>query len=192
MSLGYTTLREETPDLSNQTTGDTKEGLYISTLDIPEDDPRYKLSKLAGPNQWPDSIKCPSLNESEVFKTVMLEYLEQILPLSLTISRLIAESRTLPANFFDEFAAIRRDPEQTSAGVLVCGAHSDYGMITVLWTDETDGLEIFDKRGCQEWVSVPSIPGCLAPTVYTAAHCTALSIPVGGNAIRHLFLGTLI
>jgi isopenicillin N synthase-like dioxygenase len=103
--LGYTTLREETPDLSNQTTGDTKEGLYISTLDIPEDDPRYNLSKLAGPNQWPDSIKCPSLNEPEVFKTVMLEYLEQILPLSLTISRLIAESRTLPANFFDESLA---------------------------------------------------------------------------------------
>jgi isopenicillin N synthase-like dioxygenase len=172
LSRGYTAMREETLDPSNQTTGDTKEGFYISTLDISQDDPRYNPSKLAGPNQWPDSIKCPSLQDPDTFKRVMLEYLKQILPLALTISRLIAESLTLPADYFDDvlahepLASLRllhyeETQSDTATGVYACGAHSDYGMITVLWTDENDGLQIFDKRGCQEWVSVPSIPGCL-------------------------------
>jgi isopenicillin N synthase-like dioxygenase len=171
LSRGYTSMREETLDPANQTTGDTKEGFYVGALDIPVDDLRYNPSKLAGPNQWPDALKCPSLSNPDAFKTTMINYLDKILTLSLSISRLIAESLTLPSDYFDD--ALTKDPlaslrllhyeatmSDTNAGVYSCGAHSDYGMITVLLTDENDGLQIYDKRGCKEWVPVPTITGC--------------------------------
>jgi isopenicillin N synthase-like dioxygenase len=171
LTRGYTAMREETLDPTKQTVGDTKEGFYINVLDIAVDDPRYNPSKLAGPNQWPDPIKCPSMKDHENFKATMLNYMEQVMALTLSISRLIAESLGLPATFFD--ASLTKEPmatlrllhyeattSNTDAGIYACGAHSDYGMITILLTDENDGLQIYDKRGCQEWISVPTMPGC--------------------------------
>ena len=77
----------------------------------------------------------------------------------------------LPANYFD--ASLVDEPlallrllhydtisSDIDAGVYACGAHSDYGMITILLTDENDGLQIYDKRGSKEWVPIPTIPGC--------------------------------
>ena len=171
LTRGYTAMREETLDPTKQTTGDTKEGFYINIMDISKDDPRYNPSKLAGPNRWPTIESCPSMNDHNQFKTTMLSYMEKVMDLTLSISRLIAESLGLPADFFDAslahepMASLRllhyeAKPSDTDAGVYACGAHSDYGMITILLTDENDGLEIYDKRGCQEWISVPTVAGC--------------------------------
>ena len=41
-------------------------------------------------------------------------------------------------------------------GIYACGAHSDYGMLTLLLTDGTPGLQI---REHDEWVNVESRPG---------------------------------
>jgi isopenicillin N synthase-like dioxygenase len=168
---GYTAMREETLDPSKQTTGDTKEGFYIQINDIPVDDPLYDPLRFIGPNEWPDSIRCPSMKDPGAFKTTMKTYLDQVMSLALSITRLIAESLGLPPNYFD--AAFETEPmatlrllhyeatrSDTDAGIYACGAHSDYGMVTILLTDENDGLQIYDKRGCQEWVAVPTIPGC--------------------------------
>jgi hypothetical protein len=35
-----------------------------------------------------------------------------------------------------------------------------FNMITILFTYENDGLEIFDKRGCQEWVDEIGLLHC--------------------------------
>jgi isopenicillin N synthase-like dioxygenase len=171
LTRGYTAMQEETLDPSKQKIGDTKEGFYINILDIPTNDPRYNPSKLAGPNQWPTPINCPSMNDHETFKTTMLEYMDKVMTLTLTISSLIAESLGLPANYFD--SSLAHEPMATlrllhydttisniDTGIYACGAHSDYGMITILLTDENDGLQIYDQRGCQEWINVPTIPDC--------------------------------
>ena len=171
LTRGYTAIREETLDPAKQTTGDTKEGFYVNILDIPTYDSRYNPSKLNGPNQWPTAETCPSMKNHNKFKTTMLTYMEKVMALTLSVSRLIAESLGLPADFFDAslvhepMASLRllhyeATPSDTDAGIYACGAHSDYGMITILLTDENDGLQIFDKRGCQEWISVPTVPGC--------------------------------
>ncbi|CAM9910620.1 unnamed protein product, partial [Sphacelaria rigidula] len=41
-------------------------------------------------------------------------------------------------------------------GVLGTGAHSDYGIITILATDEVPGLQV---RIDGEWLDVPPRPG---------------------------------
>lgn len=170
LTRGYTAMQEETLDPANQTAGDTKEGYYISMNDIPVEDPRYNPAKLAGPNQWPSSETCPSLKDPAKWKQVMQEYMDQVTQLSRQIVRLLAESLDLSPNYFDAFfrdsealGALRllhyaATPSQTETGLFACGAHTDYGMITVLLTDQEPGLEIFDKRGCQQWVPVPPKP----------------------------------
>jgi isopenicillin N synthase-like dioxygenase len=44
------------------------------------------------------------------------------------------------------------EPEK---GIYACGAHSDYGMATLLLTDEHPGLQIYHKG---EWIDVPPRP----------------------------------
>ena len=48
---------------------------------------------------------------------------------------------------------LRYAPERSTpeSGVLACGAHSDYGMFTLLATDDVPGLQIL-PRGESEWV----------------------------------------
>ena len=170
LTRGYTAMQEETLDPANQTEGDTKEGFYISINDIPVDDPRYNPSKLAGPNQWPTPETCPSLADPTLWKQTMQEYMRQVTQLSRQIVRLLAESLDLPTEYFDDYfrdgealGALRllhyaATPSQIELGRYACGAHSDYGMITVLLTDVEPGLEIFDQRGCQQWIPVPPLP----------------------------------
>lgn len=43
-------------------------------------------------------------------------------------------------------------------GIYGCGAHSDYGVLTLLATDGTPGLQIQSQNG---WVDVTSLPGTI-------------------------------
>jgi isopenicillin N synthase-like dioxygenase len=43
-------------------------------------------------------------------------------------------------------------------GVCAAGAHTDYGMLTLLATDGVPGLQILKNR---MWLDVPSLPGAL-------------------------------
>jgi isopenicillin N synthase-like dioxygenase len=54
-----------------------------------------------------------------------------------------------------------RSPAQTppAAGQLRMGAHTDYGMLTVLYADDAPGLEIFTPEG--DWRAVRPEPGAL-------------------------------
>lgn len=172
LTRGYTAMREETLDPVNQSVGDTKEGFYISINDIPKEDSRYNPAKLAGPNQWPDADKCPSMADPDAFKTTMLLYMDQITAVCHILVRLLAESLGLPANHFDEavvtlpLASLRllhyeAVPSDTDRGVYACGAHTDYGLITVLLTDDQPGLQILDASSSGEWRNVPCLPNGL-------------------------------
>lgn len=158
MSRGYTAMQEETLDPARQTEGDTKEGFYIGR-DIPKTDPRYDPSKLRGPNQWPTKAALPA------FRTTMEEYHSKITNLAMRVVRLIAEGLGLGPSHFDEdfqdsiatlrllhYAKRESNPE---AGVYACGAHSDYGILTLLLTDENPGLQIHHMG---KWIDVPPRP----------------------------------
>lgn len=167
MSRGYTPMEEEALDPSSQTRGDTKEGFYIGN-DIPETSPAYNPQKLRGPNQWPSREKCPDMHDPESFKEIMQTYFHRMCDLGLRVVRLLALAIGLDEHYFDfafidePFASIRllhyaAEKSLPEKGIFACGAHSDYGMITLLLTDENPGLQILTNDN--EWINVPPTKG---------------------------------
>jgi isopenicillin N synthase-like dioxygenase len=177
MSRGYTPMEEETLDPSRQEAsghGDTKEGFYIGN-EISVDDPKYNPSKLRGPNQWPTPEKTGnewSVQECQEFRIVMEDYFHRLWEIGLKVVQLIALAIGLnDEHYFDPYfvsdpmAALRllhysSTPSQPDIGLFGCGAHSDYGMITLLLTDHHPGLQILvSKEGePEQWIDVPPRP----------------------------------
>ncbi|EFJ48980.1 hypothetical protein VOLCADRAFT_59825, partial [Volvox carteri f. nagariensis] len=164
---GYTPFREETLDPAHQKHGDTKEGFYFGR-EIPEDS--EEVSKpLHGPNQWPDPQLLPRYRE------VTWQYYEALYGLGMRLLRLVALSLDLPPDYFAaafdrpmvalrplHYSGERSDP---GAGVFGAGAHSDYGMLTILATDDVPGLQVGGAGGRgraggnRRWWDVEPIPG---------------------------------
>lgn len=166
MSRGYTAMEEETLDPRNQKKGDTKEGFYIGK-DVPKDSPDYDPSKLSGPNQWPSPNESPSMSNCAEFRIVMNEYRENIHRVGFRLVQMFALAIGLgDEHFFDKafrdpMVTLRllhyaKETSQPKEGIFACGAHSDYGMCTLLLTDANPGLQIFTKDG--QWIDVPPRP----------------------------------
>ena len=188
LNRGYTSMGEETLDPSKQSVGDTKEGYYIAR-DVPKDDPDYDPSKLSGPNVWPTKNGNDNANDDDrmnldciQWKNVMNEYFGIMNKIGFRLVQLIALAIGLPHHYFDDkfsppMAFLRllhysKQKSDVANGVLACGAHSDYGMITLLATDDQPGLQILlqtnkhstsadhndevDKE--EKWVSVTPPP----------------------------------
>eukprot|EP00009_Paramoeba_aestuarina_P012878 CAMPEP_0201525402 /NCGR_PEP_ID=MMETSP0161_2-20130828/28097_1 /ASSEMBLY_ACC=CAM_ASM_000251 /TAXON_ID=180227 /ORGANISM="Neoparamoeba aestuarina, Strain SoJaBio B1-5/56/2" /LENGTH=319 /DNA_ID=CAMNT_0047925303 /DNA_START=100 /DNA_END=1059 /DNA_ORIENTATION=- len=147
---GYTRMGEETLDPKVQTQGDTKEGYYLGRESEEENFP------LHGNNQWPDESIVPQ------WKEVMSDYIKQMGDIGFELNKTLAVGLGFKEDYFEPFfsrpfltlrllryAPTRSVPEE---GVFGCGAHSDYGMWTLLKTDDVPGLQIqtTDKR----WVDV--------------------------------------
>jgi isopenicillin N synthase-like dioxygenase len=135
---------------------DRKESFNIG-FDLPEDDPRVVAGEpFRGVNQWPD---LPG------FRDTMLAYYDAALDLGVRLSRAIALDLGLPEDHFDcafhdPLAALRvlHYPPATGAeGEIGAGAHSDYGVITLLMTDGEPGLQVKPRDG--DWTDVPHVPG---------------------------------
>mmetsp|Transcript_3533 Transcript_3533/g.5254 ORF Transcript_3533/g.5254 Transcript_3533/m.5254 type:complete len:355 (-) Transcript_3533:976-2040(-) len=166
LNRGYTHLGEETLDPRNQPVkGDTKEGFYIGR-DVPSTSEKFNTAKLTGPNVWPTPEYCSSWTEiqCEDFRRTMQQYFDAMSTLGLKVVQQLALAIGLPTkHFFDKsfaepMAMLRllhysSEPSCPMQGVFGCGAHSDYGMITLLLTDDQRGLQIFTKE--QKWVDVP-------------------------------------
>ncbi|KAG2449269.1 hypothetical protein HYH02_005426 [Chlamydomonas schloesseri] len=149
---GYTPFREETLDPARQKHGDTKEGFYFGR-EVAADSPEAS-KPLHGPNQWPDPVLLPE------YRRVTWRYYTELNGLGMRLLRLLALSLGLPADHFTpmfsqplvtlrplHYAAEVSDP---GAGVFGAGAHTDYGMLTILATDDVPGLQIWlpDGSGC--------------------------------------------
>jgi isopenicillin N synthase-like dioxygenase len=155
-SRGYTRYQEETLDPSNQSCGDTKEGYYIGR-EVVEGDEEYG-QPLRGPNQW------PSVQDLPEWRADMERYFKEVRDLGYRLLRIIGLSLGLEEDFFlregmfDKPMATLRllhyPPRLSSVkdGVLGCGAHSDYGMITILATDGNTGLQVRKSDGT--WLTV--------------------------------------
>lgn len=162
---GYTPVLDELLDRETQVEGDHKEGYYIG-VEVPEDDPKAQ-KPFFGRNVWPAADLLPN------WRQTMEKYHREALEVARAVARLIALALDLDANFFDKpdmlgepIATLRllhyggqvSDP---SKGIYGAGAHSDYGLITLLATDEVPGLQICKDKDAkpQIWEDVPSLKG---------------------------------
>ncbi|KAI5320345.1 PREDICTED: 2-oxoglutarate-Fe(II) type [Prunus dulcis] len=163
---GYTPSLDEHLDHENQVHGDYKEGYYIG-VELPEDDPEPENKPFYGPNVWPAPDLLPGWRDS------MEEYHRQCLEVAKAVARLVALALDLDIHFFDKpemigeaIATLRllhydgqiSDP---SNGIFGAGAHSDFGFITLLATDDVVGLQICKDKDAkpQIWEYVPPIKG---------------------------------
>lgn len=167
LNRGYTAFEEESLDPAVQTTrGDTKEGFYIG-VDVPEDSPDYNPAKLKGPQPWPSPETCGKGFDCTAFRETMEQYFKEASSVGFRLVQLLALSIGVDEHYFDDafsddpMAVLRllhysKEQSHPEDGIYACGAHSDYGMVTLLLTDENPGLQIYTKN--KEWIDVPPRP----------------------------------
>ena len=132
---------------------DQKEA-FNTGMEFAADDPRLS-QPFRGMNAWPD---VPG------FRDAFMAYFDAVLDLGIAVHRPIALDLGLPEHYFDEFldeplATLRmlRYPGGSRDDGIGAGAHTDYGSITVLYSDGEPGLQV-QPRG-KDWVDVPRVPG---------------------------------
>lgn len=148
--IGLQTLDEGSPP-------DLKESLMLGR-DLGPDHPWVREGiAYEGPNQWPAAL--PGFREQAN------AYLDAIMGLGRRIGALIAHSLELPDDYFAEALVepscttrmLRYPPQKVvEDNQIGCGAHTDWGFITILLQDEVGGLEVQNLAG--EWIVAPPIP----------------------------------
>lgn len=154
---GYEPLRGQT--LEAGAPPDLKEGYYIG-VEVAADDERSKKFFNTGPNVWPNQISD--------FRDVMSDYFQEMRHLAGHILEGIALSLELDADFFhgleiDPIATLRLlhypvQPANPLPNEKGCGAHTDFGGITILLQDGVGGLQVWDHTG-NIWLSAKPMPG---------------------------------
>ncbi len=146
-NCGYVGLRAEALDPGNNV--DDKEAFNIRV------DPPWAPPARAG--LWP---------ELTGFALTMTDYFHRLLRLGVDLHRPIARDLGLADDFFEAsfsqpMATLRLlhyPPASARAdGGFGAGAHTDYGNLTLLLTDDAGGLEVQQHDGT--WIAVPHIPG---------------------------------
>ncbi|RBW48784.1 isopenicillin N synthase family oxygenase [Marinobacter sp. F3R11] len=155
---GYEPLKGQT--LEPGSPPDLKEGFYIGQ-ELDETDPRVIAGRFnQGANQWPQSLPA--------FRDTMTEYFEALNELSSRIMEALALSLGLAHDFFEDFcrqplSTLRLlhyppQPPNPAPGEKGCGAHTDFGGITVLLLDDKPGLQVWDIKG-DRWINADPVPG---------------------------------
>jgi isopenicillin N synthase-like dioxygenase len=150
---GYTEPFTESLDTALQKV-ESKEGYYIRR---PPDG--VISDPLSGPNAWPSESLLPG------WKNIMMDYYDEMMDLGKRISCLLVEGFGLESNFFSSrfsksMSTLRllhynTEVSNPKEGIFGVGAHSDFGLMTMLATDDTPGLQIFIDG---EWMNVPPRP----------------------------------
>ena len=147
----------------NDAAGDLNESLMIGPVNV-LDTPYYTASaagKHFAPNLWPERPLGLRQAYERCYRVMDA--------LAIDLMRLFALALDLPEGYFDasvdrsisrlrvrNYPAPRVPPEP---GQLRAGAHSDYGSLTILKTeDRPGGLQVQGKDG--HWLDVPHVPGC--------------------------------
>lgn len=134
-------------------TPDHKEGYYFGR-ELPPTDPRVVAGvPLHGPNLWPDA--------PAGLRSVLTEYLAALEDLGARLTGAISVAFGLPAAALAErwfrdpvilLRIFRYPPPDAGAPPKGVGEHTDYGFLTLLWQDDSGGLEV---RSGDTWVEVP-------------------------------------
>ena len=158
-ALGYSAGLETPPDLLEA---------FIIGPDHPDlDDPavRTQLDGVFAPNRWPMDGDEPL----DAVRSPLVAYFDAVSVLARRLTERFAVALDLPVDFFadkvDHSTETMRlnhydrgpdDPDPlTGQGWL--GAHTDYGIVTVLHADPVPGLQLLTLDG--EWVDVIAEPG---------------------------------
>lgn len=137
--------------------GDLKETLDTGTEHGPDHPEVVAGTPLHGPNQWPE---LPGFRAAyDAFRSAMIEA-------ALRMQRVLALGLGLDAEFFEaqpgetmfHLRLIHYPPSDRvtpAPGQLGCGAHTDYGTLTVLADDGVGGLQVRLRSGDWADVAVP-------------------------------------
>lgn len=166
VSRGYVGLAGESIGRSRDssaTAGDLNESMMIGPIDEPE--PAYATAPSAGrhfaPNLWPQ--------RPAEFKQVWSAYYAAMSELAADLMRSFALALGQDESYFDatidrhisrlrvrNYPATETTPEP---GQIRAGAHSDYGSLTILATEDVPGgLQVCNAEN--EWRDVPIVPDC--------------------------------
>jgi len=142
----------KTQTLDLEAPADLKES-YMAVYENPPPDADAEM------NQWPEDM--PD------FKGEMLDYAGHMVRLGRHLASCLALSLELPESYFASGFArpncsvriLRYPPHPADAekNQLGCGAHTDWGFITILLQDGSAGLEVQDAGG--DWRRAPPIDG---------------------------------
>ncbi|CAN7073008.1 unnamed protein product [Brassica oleracea var. botrytis] len=152
------------PSFGREDEGDYKEGFTIGT-EGPKKGPHHDKT-LYSPNIWPNPDVLPRWWET------MEKYYQKALRVCKSIARIMALALDLDVNYFDTPDMLRNPiadmilfhcegVSNPSKGIYACGAHCDFGMLSLLATDDVMGLQICKDKDLkpQKWKYVPSIKG---------------------------------
>ena len=118
-----------------------------------------------GPNQWPDEARVPG------FRAACNAYSQAMDALARRLMRLFEIALGLPAGHFDATMRapicttrlLHYPPQPTEGeggavpGQIGCGAHTDWGALTLLAQDDAGGLQV--QRADGRWFDVTPLPG---------------------------------
>ncbi|GMH36872.1 hypothetical protein BSKO_04745 [Bryopsis sp. KO-2023] len=155
---GYVPMGKEILSKDQHAKADTKEG-FLLTREIPASSDEAKLP-LHGQNQWFDEAILPGFRKAtENFQAAMTALATRLLGY-------LEISLGLPKDFFVKFFdrpmdflkllkyhPVVSDPKN---GIFAAGPHRDYGVATIIATDEVPGLQV-EIEGV--WNDVPPISG---------------------------------
>ena len=146
------------------TPADLREAFVIGPDDVPDDDVhRADPYRVFEPNLWPA--------QPAGLRPAMTAYFDAVVELAHTICDIYAVALGLPADFFrghldhstetlrvNYYERLAPDAPVTD-GQQRLGAHTDYGITTVLHADRVPGLQLLDSAGV--WHDVIAEPGAL-------------------------------
>jgi isopenicillin N synthase-like dioxygenase len=144
---------------------DLFEAFNIGPEDVPLDDPVYQAERhrLFAPNIWPEppapDMLRPALVDYFVAVRALAHRLTGLFSVALGLGPGFFESRTDHSTDTMRVNHYQRAPGEPdpAAGQQRMGAHTDYGIVTVLYADRIPGLQIVGPDG--EWHDVLPEPG---------------------------------
>jgi isopenicillin N synthase-like dioxygenase len=113
-------------------------------------------------NIWP--------NEPPSLRPALVAYFAAVRALAHRLTARFAEALSLPSGFFEPFTDYSTDTlrvnhyerlrtdQEPDAGQFGMGAHTDYGIVTVLYADQVPGLQLLSAQNI--WQDVQPEPGC--------------------------------
>ncbi len=151
---GYVGIASETLDDANTLAGDLKETIDSGPEHGPDHPEVVAGTPLHGPNQLPD---LPG------FRDTWQAYFDDAVEAARRVQRGVAMALGLPADFLLDlpgetlyhFRMIHYPPQQRlppAEGQLGCGAHTDYGSVTLLTDDGVGGLQVMRRDGT--WIDI--------------------------------------
>ena len=144
---------------------DLFEAFNIGEDVVDDTDPFFAAERhrMFAPNIWPD--------QPTGFRAALVDYFAEARRVALTLTDVFALALGLPDQWFRPFVdrstttmrtinyQRRSDDADPQPGQQRMGAHTDYGVVTVLWADTTPGLQVLGDTG--EWHDVIPAPGAL-------------------------------